>query len=115
LTVRAAIEFQAKHKWHEVRAACHELAKDAQARICALTGPAPLHPQSENWFAQLTAAPLPANTDLALLKTRLYDDRRIEVPGHAWRDRKLIRISIQGYNSKKDVDQLLSALSALLS
>lgn len=114
LTVPAAIEFQTKHKWDTVRAACHELAMDAQTRICDLTGLAPLHSQTENWFAQLTAAPLPADTDVSILKLRLYDEYRIEIPILAWRDKKLVRISIQGYNSKKDVDHLLSALSKLL-
>jgi isopenicillin-N epimerase len=112
LTVPAAIEFQAKHKWDDVRIACHELAMDAQTRICSLTGIAPL--SAEDWFAQLTTAPLPADTDPAALKSRLYDEYRIEIPITAWKDKKLIRISIQGYNSKKDVDRLLFALSKLL-
>jgi isopenicillin-N epimerase len=114
LAVPAAIEFQARHKWDEVRAACHQLAEDAQNRICDLTGLAPLHSQTENWFAQLTAAPLPADTDIAVLKSRLYDEHRIEIPVLAWKDKKLIRVSIQGYNSQKDVDHLLSALAKLL-
>ena len=115
LSVPAAIEFQAKHKWDQVRVACHELAKDAQSRICDLTGLAALHAQSDNWFAQLVAVPLPAEIDVVSLKSRLYDEYRIEVPIIAWKDRKLIRISIQGYNSKKDVDHLVSALTKLLS
>ncbi len=116
LSVPAAIEFQAKHKWDDVRAACHELVKDAQTRICDLTGLAPLHAsrQSDSWFAQLTAAPLPVDSDLAALKSRLYDEYRIEIPLIAWKDMKLIRVSIQGYNSKRDVDHLLKALSVLL-
>lgn len=114
LTVPAAIEFQAKHNWDKVRAACHELAEDAQTRICDLTGLSPLHSQSENWFAQLVTAPLPAEIDIAVLKSRLYDEHRIEIPVLSWKDKKLIRISIQGYNSKKDVNHLLFALSKLL-
>jgi isopenicillin-N epimerase len=110
----AAIKFQAKHKWDDVRAACHEMAKDAQTRICNLTGLAPLHSPTDDWFAQMTAVPLPADTDLTTLKSRLYDEYRVEVPVLAWKDRKLIRISIQGYNTKKDVDRLLFALSELL-
>lgn len=114
LTVPAAIEFQAKHNWDKVRSACHELAEAAQTRICDLTGLSPLHSRSENWFAQLVTAPLPAEIDIAVLKSRLYDEHRIEIPVLAWKDKKLIRISIQGYNSKKDVDHLISALSRLL-
>jgi isopenicillin-N epimerase len=114
LTVPAAIEFQTKHKWDMVRAACHELANDAQARICQLTGLAPLHSKSDTWFAQLTAAPLPVNTDLVILKSRLYDEYQIEIPVIDWKGRKFLRVSIQGYNSKRDVDHLLFALPKLL-
>ncbi len=114
LAVPAAIEFQAKHQWDTVRIACHELAKDAQKRICELTGLAPLHSSTDIWFAQLSAATLPTDTDLAALKSRLYDEYRIEAPVIDWNKNKLLRISIQGYNSKRDVDYLLSALAKLL-
>jgi isopenicillin-N epimerase len=114
LSVPAAIKFQEKNHWDKVRAACHILAKDAQQQICDLTGLAPLHSQSEGWFAQLVAAPLPADPDLAALKARLYDEHRIEIPLIAWNNMKLIRVSIQGYNSKRDVAHLITALTVLL-
>ncbi len=116
LSVPVAIKFQQEHDWDKVRVACHELAEDAQRRICELTGLAPLHAshQSDSWFAQLTTAPLPVDSDLVALKTRLYDVFQIEVPLISWQDKNLIRVSIQGYNSKEDVDRLLDALSALL-
>jgi isopenicillin-N epimerase len=115
LSVPAAIKFQERNHWDKVRAACHVLAKDAQQQICDLTGLAPLHAQTDGWFAQLAAAPLPVDTDLAALKTRLYDEHRIEIPLIAWNNMKLIRVSIQGYNSKRDIDHLLTALTVLLN
>ncbi len=114
LAVPAAIEFQAKHNWEDVRVACHELVKDAQARISDLTGLAPLHSQSEKWFAQMASALLPADTDTVALKSLLYKEHRVEIPLTKWKDKKLIRVSIQAYNSKEDVDALLNALSVLL-
>ncbi len=117
LTVPAAIKFQEKHHWDKVRASCHDLAQDAQRRICELTGLAPLHSAADGWFAQLTAAPLPVDAvpDLVAFKARLYEEYRIEVPLIAWKNMKLIRVSIQGYNSKRDVDHLLRALTGLLA
>jgi isopenicillin-N epimerase len=117
LSVPAAIHFQQEQAWDEVRSACHELACYAQDEICSLTGRSPLHAsrQSETWFSQMTAAPLPADTDIAALKIRLYDEYKIEVPLIAWNNHKLIRVSIQGYNTKRDVNRLLHALSMLLS
>ncbi len=114
LSVPAAIKFQEEHHWDEVRTVCHQLAVDIQTRICDITGLAPLHSSADTWFAQLTAAPLPADTDIVALKTRLYDEYRVEVPLIEWNSHKLIRVSVQGYNSPTDLDRLLFALSSLL-
>jgi len=114
LSVPKAIEFQKENNWDEVRDFCHQLVAYAQKRISELTGLAPLHPQADTWFRQMAASPLPADTDVLLLKNRLYDEYRIEVPVHEWNGNKLIRISVQGYNTKRDVDKLIDALSILL-
>lgn len=110
LSVPAAIEFQEKHNWDKVRATCHELARDAQERICSLTGLAPLHPDPDNWFRQMVSVPLPKNADILSLKERLYNQYQVEVPLLEWNGHKLIRVSIQGYNTKRDVDALVRAL-----
>jgi isopenicillin-N epimerase len=114
LSVPAAIEFQEKYNWDKVRDDCHQLARETQKRICDLTGLAPLHSDAGGWFCQLFAAPLKADTDIVALKERLYNEYRIEVPLIDWNGYKLVRVSIQGYNSQKDVDTLLIALRELL-
>jgi isopenicillin-N epimerase len=114
LAVPAAIRFQKEHHWDAVRESCHELVRQAQQRICELTGLPPLHPPADAWFAQMITAPLPADTALTLLKNRLYDEYRIEAPLVEWNGNKLIRISVQGYNSRRDVDTLCRALAKLL-
>ncbi len=110
LSVPAAIEFQEKHDWNRVRAACHELAKEAQSRICEWTGLPPLHADADGWFGQMVSVPLPVDADLAALKVRLYDGYRIEVPLIEWNGRKLVRVSIQGYNTRREVNALVSAI-----
>lgn len=114
LAVPAAIEFQEKHDWDHVRDACHELARDALKRICELTGLAPLHSEAGSWYRQMVAAPLPAATDINRLKALLYDEYHIEVPLIDWNGNKLIRISVQGYNTRRDIDRLCRALSFLV-
>ena len=127
LSVPAAIRFQEEHNWDEVRDSCHQLLAYAQNRICELTGTSALHPQTDAWFRQMASVPLPAESDVLLIKNRLYDEYRIEVPVHEWfpspmmgeeggvREKyKLIRISIHGYNTKDDVDKLCEALSVIL-
>jgi len=118
LSVPAAIGFQRDHDWEKVRRACSELAREAQERICAL---APLRPpisefgnEGNQRGLQMIAAPLPDTVDIAALKTRLYEEYRIEVPLIQWNGRKLVRVSIQGYNTRRDVDALVNALDRLL-
>jgi isopenicillin-N epimerase len=114
LAVPAAIEFQKEHDWDAVRESCHQLVREAQQRICELTSLAPLHSLADNWFAQMATALLPADTNNLLLKSRLYDEYRIEVPLVDWNGNKLVRISVQGYNTKRDIDSLCHALNVLL-
>ena len=64
---------------------------------------------------QMVSAPLPDDTDLTALKTRLYDDYRIEIPLLLWNGRKLIRVSVQGYNTQRDLEMLVDALVRLVS
>ncbi len=112
LSVPAAIEFQQKHHWEDVRRACHALAVETVHGIESLTGLPSIYPD-EGWFVQMFTAPLPASTDLDRLKARLYDEFRVEVPLISWNERKLIRVSIQGYNTRRDGDALLRALKLL--
>jgi isopenicillin-N epimerase len=114
LSVPTAIEFQEKHEWDKVRDICHELARDVLRRICEITGLAPLHSDADSWFRQMIAAPLPVDTDINLLKSLLYDEHHIEVPLIDWNGNKLIRVSVQGYNTKRDIDTLCRALSLLV-
>lgn len=113
LSVPAAIEFQRAHEWPDVRRACHALARQTYQRITALTGLEPLSADSDEWFAQMVALPLPA-CDADALKARLYDEYRIEVPVTRQGERLCLRVSLQAYNSQDDVDALLAALRALL-
>jgi isopenicillin-N epimerase len=113
LSVPAAIQFQQENDWNGVQDACHTLAVEAERRICALTGLPSLY-SSDAWFAQMFAARLPVETEIVALKSRLYEDFRVEVPLIEWNEHKLIRVSVQGYNTHQDIDSLLLALKSSL-
>jgi isopenicillin-N epimerase len=113
LAVPNAIQFMQDHAWDEVRCRCHALLRQAMERICDLTKLPPLYPLESDFYCQMGIAPLPAS-DLAVLKVRLYDQYKIEVPLIDWQGRHFLRISIQAYNSQQDVDALIAALKALL-
>jgi isopenicillin-N epimerase len=73
----------------------------------------PLYPLDSDFYNQMAIAPIP-QSNLDALKSRLYDEYKIEVPLIQWQDRQFVRISVQGYNSQEDMDTLMTALHILL-
>jgi isopenicillin-N epimerase len=61
----------------------------------------------------MAAFPLPA-CDGETLQRRLYDEFAVEIPIITWNGETLVRISVQGYNTRADVDALVGALAKLL-
>jgi isopenicillin-N epimerase len=116
LSVPAAIEFQTQHDWPQVRADCHQLATLARARLAELTGLPQICPDSTQWWNQMCAVPLPVqvgSTEVDLQR-QLWDAYKVEVPLVDWQEWRFVRISIQAYNTPRDVDRLTAGLTKLL-
>jgi len=113
LTVPAAIQFMQEHNWDEVRKESHELLRQGIGQICELVNMPPLYPLDSDFYFQMGIAPLP-HSNLAILKSRLYDEYKIEIPLIQWQDKQFVRISVQGYNSQEDINALVKALEVLL-
>ena len=113
LTVPMAIKFMQENDWDEVRNECHNLLHQGIERICNLVNMPPLYSLDSDLYSQMGIAPLPSS-NLAVLKSRLYDELKIEVPLIQWQDKQFVRISVQGYNSQEDIDALVEALKVLL-
>jgi isopenicillin-N epimerase len=114
LSVPAAIDYQRSHDWPSVRRECHELVRLARLGMADLTGVEPPVADDPAWFAQVASLPLPPGVDGEHLKRRLYDEHRVEVPVVQWGDTTCLRVSVQGYNTRRDVERLLEAVAALL-
>ncbi len=114
LAVPDAIKFMQEHNWAEVRRECHVLLRQTLERLGELTGLPPLYPLDSDFYSQMGIAPLPLVADLTVLKRRLYDEFRVEVPLTNWHERQFVRISVQGYNTQADLDALVEALRVLL-
>ncbi len=136
LSVPAAIAFQREQDWDAVRADCRALLGEALRGIGELTGLAPIYPEDSEggtrtgepspgagagqaeptwrFYHQMGAAPLPPVGDVPAFQARLFDEHRVEVPCITWNGRPYIRVSVQGYNTREDIDALLKALRAIL-
>jgi isopenicillin-N epimerase len=113
LSVPAAIQFMQDHDWPQVRQACHELVRHARQEVAELVGLPPVVPDGATWFAQMAVLPIPP-CDLAALHNRLHDEYEIEIPATRWDGQQFVRLSVQGYNTRADVERLVEALGALL-
>lgn len=114
LSVPDAIKFQMDHNWPVVRDRCHQLASELRNRITNLTGLEPLYSDSNDWYRQMGTVPLPQSVDIIEGKKFLYEHYRIEIPIIQWKDQKLIRFSLQGYNTMDDVLALETAIKNLI-
>jgi isopenicillin-N epimerase len=114
LSVPAAIKFMQEYNWQNVREKCHELLKEAMQQVCSLSGLPPVYAPDSDLFMQLAIAPLPKLRDPEKFKADLYDQFQVEVPLTEWNGQNFVRISVQGYNTREDLDQLLEGLSHLL-
>ena len=112
LTVPAALDYRRENDWASVAAHCQALAQDTARRLAERTGLAPLS-TPEFCAPQMVAMPLP-DCDTDALKLALYDKYRIEIPVFRWQDTCIIRLSVQGYNSRPQMDLLIEALTDLL-
>jgi isopenicillin-N epimerase len=113
LSVPAAIRFMHDHDWPQVQRACHELVRTARQEVSELVGLPPVIPDGDTWFAQMAVLPIPP-CDLAALHNRLHDEYEIEVPPTRWDGQHFVRLSVQGYNTRADIERLIEALRALL-
>jgi isopenicillin-N epimerase len=109
--VPAAIRFQRENGWPEVRAACHALASEARRRIAEITGLPQPYPDSPEWYGQMCILPVSGPADE--LQRRLWDERRVEIPGVIWGGQNFLRISIQAYNTPEDVERLAEGVREL--
>ena len=109
LSVPAAIAFQARHNWDQVRSDCHALAVATLHRACAMTGLAPVCADDD--FLQMVIIPVPAQ-DPVHLQTVLFEQHHIEVPVTSHGDRLFVRMSLQAYNGPADAEALVAALSS---
>ncbi len=112
LAVPAALAFRRAHRWDEVAARCRRMLDALEARVCAMTGHAPF--AAPGFRAPQMAALQVPDCDIAQLQRELLARFAVEVPCFLWNGRRIVRVSVQGYNTQADLDRLVEGLEALL-
>ena len=111
LTIPTAINFYNK-EIRPYQESCKKIIQDTYSEFSSVLNTEPISAGKE-WLAQLVAHPLPKNIP-SNLKKRLWEEYQIEIPVFEWNGQAYVRVSIQVYNTQKDVDLLMSALRSLI-
>ena len=111
LTIPTAINFYIK-EIRPYQESCKKIIQDTYSEFPSVLNTEPISAGKE-WLAQLVAHPLPKNIP-SNLKKRLWEEYQIEIPVFEWNGQEFVRVSIQVYNTQKDVDLLMSALRSFI-
>tara|TARA_B100000965_G_scaffold59536_1_gene45575 strand:- start:6006 stop:7148 length:1143 start_codon:yes stop_codon:yes gene_type:complete len=107
LTIPDTIKFLEKNNWKNVAKKCRKLNIWARNEINQLLK---IDPISDNKFlGQMSSIPMQSN-DILKDQIDFYINNKIQLPFIKWHDKEFFRISIQAYNTKKDIFRLLEAL-----
>lgn len=112
LAVPSALAFRREHDWDAVARSCAALTQETGERLAALTGLAPLA-SPEFCAPQMVAMPIP-DCDPVAIHDALLERYSIEMPVFRWKQQCIARVSVQGYNSREQMDILVAALTELL-
>ncbi len=114
LTIPAALQFREDFDWVDRTSICREMIRHYYPIACEILNTQPICPVNEEFLGQLCSIPV-RSKDPDRLKELLYDDYQIEIPIQEVGGELFLRISIQAYNSEKDIETLFDAIKDIRS
>jgi isopenicillin-N epimerase len=114
LTIPTAFAFQAELGWQRIRTRITELTSHVRRRLSSVAELSPNTPDAPELHGAMLAFRLPSGVEAAVLRRRLWEEFRIEVPIIERPDRLLLRTSTHFYNTEAEIDRLADALPTLL-
>jgi len=113
LSVPAAIAFMEEHDWAQAQKSCKTLLAETIERIGMITGLPPLYPLDSEFYSQMAVSPLHPEIEASAVQSQLLGPFSIEMPVLRWEGHHLMRISVQAYTTREDVDCLVQAVKNL--
>lgn len=113
LSVPACIRFLDQYLDLNARNQIHELLVYAKGGMEAILKTPSIINTTQSGI-QMYAQELPANIDGKMLKQKLYDEYSVEIPVSSQNGKQYLRISIQIYNTRREVDFFLDKLEILM-
>lgn len=109
----AALDFQNEIGWDRIRAYCQGLASYLKERIKLIKGARILTPIDPELSGFITTFAI-EGVDLGPIRQELWDDENIETSAFGLCGLSVMRISTHFYNSREDIDRMISAIEKRL-
>jgi len=113
LTLPDALAWMERVQWDQIQATARALRDRTMEQLLQIPGIGAVG----GWPADqlmMGAVTLPAGTDVAVMKQRLYDEYHIEVVVHLVKSQPVLRFSVHAHTSPSDLDALVRAVAHLV-
>lgn len=107
------IDYLDQNNWWEKSAMAKQLILENYQDLCDILGSDPICPISSDFLGQMCSVPI-SNEIAKTLNQDLFDQYQIEIPVSQMESRFFLRLSLNAYNTQKDIDYLKNCLRELL-
>ena len=108
LVIPFVIDFLKKNKWEKVSENCKRINLDSRTKLLNLFNEVPICNSSQDWLGQMSSIFLPDCDTIDLYN--FLKSKNIEIPVLEWNGYKVLRVSIQAYNTYDDIEILIKQL-----
>jgi len=113
LTIPFVINFLKNNNWESHSKECKNKIIDTSSYIMDLLNIKPISPLNNQWLGQMCSIPLNI-INFEQFRIELYEKYKIEIPIFKFENYIFLRLSINVYNSDKEIDFFVNAIKNLL-
>ncbi len=114
LTLPKALQFLEENNWKEKTTVCKQLILEHYPKFCELVNSKPICPITSEFLGQMCSIPINTLKPLEL-KELLFNKYNIEIPITQLNGKCYIRITLNAYNTLKDLDILRNAIIDIIA
>ena len=108
LIIPFVLKFLRENKWKKISDNCKKINLESRIKILDLFNEIPMCHNPQDWLGQMSSIFLPDCDTVDLYK--FLKSKDIEIPILEWNGYKILRVSIQAYNTENDIDILINQL-----
>ena len=114
LTIPKALEFRETFNWNEISNLCKNRILQFGYELQTELNLNPVSKLSTQFLGQMLSFDLGIHPSKLVQVKQILSEDKIVIPVFDWENKLLMRISLNGYNSEKDIDHLKQSLNKII-